>query len=219
MNFLVEDPPVAKTQIHYTDSGEERRNIHIYLSYDEYLPAKNFFSALKSINELYEQVYFFLYNERISLEEQLVIDEIHTGNSIDAVVKLIENLNLSKKALTAITIVIALITAKGLYRLDENFRADTEMKKATTIQVQADTEKSKAERQKALEETEKIKLEKVLLKNQIRKDTIEKINSEDQRKKMYRKARSIRRNLTQKPINKTVINNVVIFGDNSEIKF
>lgn len=219
MDILVEDPPVAQGNMLLTNWGEGSGSIHIYLSYEEYLPAKNFFSALKSINELYEQVYFFLYDERVSLEELLVVDEIHTGNSIDAIVKLIEKLNLSKKGLTAIIIVIALITAKGLYSYDENIRADTKMKQETTLQIQADTEKSKAEKQKALAEIEKLKMETVLLKNQIHKDSIEKINSEDKRKKMFRKAKSIRKNLTQAPINKTVINNVVIYGDSSEIKF
>jgi hypothetical protein len=219
MDILVEDPPISKRQMIYTNSGEESPSIHIYLSYDEYLPAKNFFSALKSINELYEQVYFLLYNERVSFEDLLILDQIHTGNSIDVVMKLIEKLTLSKKALTAIAIVIALITAKGLYSFDENIRADTKMKEFTSIQIQADTEKSKVEKQKALAEIEKIKMENVLLDNKIRKDSIEKINSEDKRKKLFRKAKSIRKNLTQAPINKTVINTIVIFGDNSEIKF
>lgn len=209
---IIGDPPITRYNLmdYYVDSSSYQ--IHFYIKY-EYFPLNNFGTLNKSVNELYELVYYILYNEKVNIENTLVLEIAKTGNSIDLVVALLDKLSPSKRAINVIAIVVALITSIEVYdnhneKLSNNIHTQYKI-----IETQAQTEKIKAETSKTLEESKKIKLENILLENKIKKDSIDLINTEKNRKKISRKQTSIQRSVMQRPIIQTVINGTVIYNN------
>lgn len=206
------EPPIIKYNLmdYWVDPSDYK--IHFYIKY-EYFPIKNFGTFNKSVNELYELVYYILYNEQVNRGDTLVLEIAKTGNSIDVLMALVDKLNPSKRAKKVMAIVIALITALEVYDNHSQKLVENRYTEAKIIAKEADAEKTKAEASKTLQESKKAELENILLKNKIGKDSIDLINTETNRKKINRKQTSIQRSLMQKPITQTVINGTVIYNN------
>lgn len=185
--------------------------IHFYIKYDHF-PIKSFGTLNKSVNELYELVYYILYNEKVNSDDVLVLEIAKTGNSIDLVIGILNQLGISRKAMKVMAIVVILITAIEIYDNHNQKLVENEYTESKTMETKAQTEKIKIETLKTAEEVEKIKLEKILLKNKIEKDSIDRINTTENRKKIGRKQRSIQRSVMQKPITQTIINGNIIYN-------
>jgi hypothetical protein len=217
----VEMPPVIHVD-NYTGESELGNSIHFYLDY-EYLPIRNISTMMKSVNELYELVYFIINDTHVPQEDKLVLSFAATGNSFDWVGTVLSQFR-SKKAKVAILIVAGLIyTPIGIekYRTDVANRglidAQTEHTIAQKAKTNAETasEKAKealikAEEAKKKAETESIDLDNLYKKNKMKEDSIAKLNSEKNRKKIMRKRSSIRRAAQHPAINICVVNNVNI---------
>lgn len=209
---IIDGPPFENINLRDYSRSKSDNQIHFYIKYD-YFPIKNFGTLNKTVNELYELVYFILYNEKVDSSEILVLEIAKTGNSIDLVVGLFEKLNPSKKAITVLIVVIALISAIGIYDNHNQKIVENKHTEYKIGETKAQTLKARAETAKIQSEQRKIELENILLKNKITKDSIEAINTEENRKKISRKQRSIQRSVMQKPITQTVINGTVIYNN------
>lgn len=203
----VEMPPVIHVD-NYAGESELGNSIHFYLDY-EYLPIRNISTMMKSVNELYELVYFTINDTHVPQEDKLVLSFAATGNSFDWVGTVLSQFR-SKKAKVAILIVAGLIyTPIGIEKYSTDV-ANRHSIDAQTAKTNAETSKTQAEEAKIKAETESIDLDNLYRKNKMKEDSIAKLNSEKNRKKIMRKRSSIRRAVQHPAINICVVNNVNI---------
>jgi hypothetical protein len=201
MKTLLEDPPEITKADTFENSSELKDNIHFYLSY-QYLPLKNISILIKNLDELYELIYILLHDEKVPLRNRLSLDYAETGNSLDWVAKIIKP---SKKSMIALSIAAAILyTPIGI----EKYRADI----ANRHLIDAQIEKTKAETAKTDAEKAGIDLENLMKEKRISQDSIARINDEVNRKKIIRKRNAIKKAISDKPIDKCVINNFIIFN-------
>ncbi len=225
-NSLI-DPPINVTDSIMLPEDNFDGQLRIYLSYD-YLPSRNFYLLSKNINELYEFVFQIIHNRPISKDELLIFEEIKTGNSIDAFLKILDKLNPPKSVWVCVSIVGALIIGHAAYQDGKKKSAETDYIKAQTEQVyinidlaKSQIEKNNAETEKTKLETERLKLENQLTIQNISKDYRDKVLAIKNLKKINRKLNSIKNQIMSKPINIAIINGSTIYNNsnnNIEIK-
>lgn len=201
--ITVEIPPIINVDNYLENlDSESGNNIHFYLDF-EYLPIRNISTIMKSVNELYELVYFILNDENVPVNDMLILNYAATGNSFDWIAQVLNTFT-SKEAKIAILLTVAIIyTPIGIekYRTDE---ANRNLIEAKTQLTESQTEKTKAEKQK-------IDLENLYKKNNLKQDSIAKLNSEKNKKSIMRKRSSIRRAAEHPAINICLVNNINIF--------
>jgi hypothetical protein len=212
-NSLI-DPPEVTSSFTFDEVFENNAELQFYFSY-RHLPVRNFTSFSKNVNELYELVYYLLYEERITADEILIFEYLATGNSIEGIIKLLEKVGLSKKGFVALSIVGSLIAGTWLY--DSQIQATTDITKTQTEIVlnQSETAKNKAEAKKAEAETYNLQLQNILLQNKIKQDSIDRIKKHKDTHKIFKKTRAIDRSIKQAPINYTVINGNVVYNNSN----
>lgn len=215
------DPPVIEEKPLSLLQNNADDQLHIYLSYD-HLPIRNFYLLSKSVNELYELAFEIIHERPISNAELLVLSDIHTGNSVDAIFKIIEKLQPSKKAISALAIAASLIYAHSYIQDAIKIQAETELTRAQTQHFIADTGLIKANTEKAKQETERIKYEneRFALEDSLKKQGVdegyrEKVLTRENLKRINRKLNSIRNQISAEPIHQAIINGNVIYNDNT----
>ncbi len=223
MANAVLDPPMVDNLNLFDESSQYNGILEIYLAYD-YLPVRNFTSLTKNINELYELIYYLVYQERVPASEILIIEHVATGHSIEAVIKVLEKIGISRKAYIVLAIVTSLITAKVLYDNHNQANADLQKTIAETSKSKSDIEKNnseieknKAEAKKADAETYNLKLDAILKENNLKQDSIDRILKHKESPKIFKKKKSIDKSIKQSPINLTIINGNVIYGGNNTL--
>lgn len=215
------DPPVIKNKLFSPQQDDSDTQLHIYLSYD-YLPSRNFYLLSKGVNELYEFVFEIIHSRPITDAELLVLDEIHTGNSIDVVFKIIDKVKPPKSVWIGLAAVAALIYGHSHFLNAKKTSSETEYTNAQTVKIIADTELTKAQTEKTKAETERIKyenerlqLDDSLKKQEIDKAYRDKILTTENLKKINRKLNSIQNQISADPIHRVIVNGNVIYNDNS----
>lgn len=208
MNTAVAEPPVRMDTGLFDNSFDNNNNIQFYLAY-KYLPVKNISTLIKTIDEIYELIYLILYGEKVPETDRLTLDYAATGNSFEWLVKLLEAIKPSRKALRALTITAAIISTPIAIESQRKSVAERH-------QIEASIQKANAETRKINAEAESIELENILRRNKISQDSIAIINTEKNRMKIARKKSSIKKAVTDKPITQFVINNTIIFKRSNE---
>ncbi len=208
MSTAISEPPIGVNVGLFDDSLDDGNSVRFYIAY-QYLPLKSISVLMKTFDELYELVYFILYEERVSDLERLTLDYGATGNSFEWIAKLVEAIKPSKKALIAVTITAAIVSTPIEIQKYRKFTAERH-------QIEAQTEKTKAETRKINAETEGVELENILKRNRISQDSIAKINTEENRKRILRKQRTIKKVVTDKPIIRFEVNNTIIYNRANE---
>lgn len=224
------DPPMADNLNLFDESFHYKGALEIYLAYD-YLPVRNFMSLSKNINELYELVYYLLNEQRVPASEILIFEHVATGHSIEAVIKVLEKVGVSRNAYIALAFVLIIITAVVTVDNHNQARADLQHTLIETVKSKSDIEKNnsgiekdKAEAKKALAEAKKaeaeaysIKLDAILRGKKFKQDSIDRILKHKESPKIFKKKKAIDKSIKQSPINLTVINGNVIHGDNNTL--
>jgi hypoxanthine phosphoribosyltransferase len=219
-NTISIDPPIIDTGIIIENQYLFGGAFHLYLSYD-FLPPRNYYLFLKNLNELYESLYKILYLQNPSTSEILILDEVKTGNSIDTWIKFLEKINPSKKGWVVLSIVGTLFTSVSVYGDFIEKKANIELAQQNTKKIEEEITKISLEKQLIAEQVLQIKLQNQLLKEElekrnVEKEHIDKILEPENQKKIRRKVRSALKQVTTSPMNKTIINNTVIYNNKSE---
>lgn len=217
MSNIVFDPPIKVPITEIEIIRDFDKSLHIYLSYD-YLPSRNFYLFLKNVNELYENVFKILYNANPSSSEKLIIDEIRTGNSIDVLLQLADKLNPSPKAWIAISIATSLLMLPAQYQAYIERKTKIELSEKNIKKTEAETEKILVDVELGKVQIDKQKIENQLLRDSLNKKHIEekylkKIREPENQKKLNKKVRSANKQISSPPMNKSLINNYIIYNN------
>ncbi len=204
MNSLTTTPPIIPIDNNSTDSSFMTDSIHFYLSY-EYLPLKNISNLIKNVDELYETIYFTLYNEKVPERYRLCLNYATTGNSIDWIGKLIDAVKPSRGAMIALSIAAAIIyTPIGL--------ADYKKKVADIAKTTAETRLKNAEAKKVELENEKTIYNNLVAERNIGNDLKNRLLNDSKRNKILKKNKAIKKMIIYKSINKVIVNNTIVIN-------
>ncbi|MCF6132508.1 hypothetical protein [Flavobacterium wongokense] len=229
----ITNPPGNEIEWLNQDNGEGGYSIRMYLKYD-YLQVKDFALLIANINDLYELVYFMLYEKEVGPKEMLVINHVKTGQSIYTVFSDLVK-NSPKKVKIALAVTVGLLI--GIDRNDHHNQAVANKQQTEQItsshkritdaterkldadarKADAEARKADAEARKANAEAESVEFNNLLRKNEIDAANIKRINTPTNRKKISQKTENVTQIVGQTNFNHVEFNGNVVFNNANNV--